>query len=170
MTRHGPKRQRTRHESLPGNSDEETDTNNPTTSNEHLSTKPDTSSSFSMLYGFVLGTISLTLILTKTMMQLRDLRMTRVSHRVSSKRFLTSSRRSSSSMPSIRDASMTGQFHSYFTALYSLAPNLWMGWKPSDIILQPGFITTVPQSWVLPKSTSSNQTPERQSSVNRLDG
>ena len=36
MTRHGPKRQRTRHESPPGNSDEETDTNNPTASDERF--------------------------------------------------------------------------------------------------------------------------------------
>ena len=36
VTRHGPKRQRTCHESLPGNSDEETDTNNPTASDERF--------------------------------------------------------------------------------------------------------------------------------------
>ena len=36
VTRHGPKRQRTRHESLPGNSDEETDTNNPTAGDERF--------------------------------------------------------------------------------------------------------------------------------------
>jgi len=36
VTRHGPKRQRTRHESLPGSSDEETDTKNPTASDERF--------------------------------------------------------------------------------------------------------------------------------------
>ena len=36
VTRHGSKRQRTRHESLPGNLDEETNTNNPTTGDEHF--------------------------------------------------------------------------------------------------------------------------------------
>lgn len=36
VTGHGPKRRRTRHESLPENSDEETDTNNPTASDERF--------------------------------------------------------------------------------------------------------------------------------------
>ena len=67
-----------------------------------LSTKLDISSSFSALHGFILGMISLILTSTKAMILLRDLRTTRVSHRVSSRRFLTSSGRSSSNMPSVR--------------------------------------------------------------------